>query len=213
MGKPVDHSGEKYGMLTLLYDTGKFQFEGTKNQSHIYHCICECGNECDKSVIELKHRKNPNCGCLKDNKKKTEYGIWCEIKKRCFNKNSHAYDRYGGRGITMYKPWADSFKEFYMWIKENIGLRPGPEYSIDRINNNGNYEPGNIRWATVQMQNCNTRKNKFTLNDVSKLRKRYREIISAKEMKKFISEIIIHFDVDRRTVINMLKGKTYQVDV
>ena len=70
MGKPVDHSGEKYGMLTVLYDTGKFQFEGTKNQSHIYHCICECGNECDRSVIELKHRKSPNCGCLEDNKKK-----------------------------------------------------------------------------------------------------------------------------------------------
>ena len=84
-----------------------------------------------------------------------EYGVWKSMKSRCYRKKDAHYDRYGGRGITVYKPWRISFATWLAYM----GQRPGPRYSIDRFpDNNGNYEPGNVRWATrkQQMQNIST---------------------------------------------------------
>lgn len=85
--------------------------------------------------------------------KTKEYGIWNAMRQRCTNPNSQKWKHYGGRGIKVCDEWLKSFIPFY----EHIGPKPGPEYSLDRINNDGNYEPGNVRWATIYQQNNNTR--------------------------------------------------------
>ncbi|MCW2763637.1 MAG: hypothetical protein JWR85_3838 [Marmoricola sp.] len=79
------------------------------------------------------------------------YRTWGGIKFRCENVNSKGYARYGGRGIKVYEPWSKSFEEFY----EYMGDPPTELHSIDRIDNNGNYEPGNVRWATSKTQGNN----------------------------------------------------------
>lgn len=82
-----------------------------------------------------------------------EYRIWSLMKDRCFNQRSHAYGDYGGRGITVCERWRTSFLSFLA----DLGPSPSPEHSIDRIDNNGNYEPRNVRWATPAQQGANKR--------------------------------------------------------
>lgn len=86
------------------------------------------------------------------------YRIWAGIKTRCFNLNYLGYKDYGGRGIKMFEGWIHDFQSFYEYVSklENFGKEG---YSLDRIDNNGNYEPGNLRWATKKEQQRNTRRN------------------------------------------------------
>ena len=101
-----------------------------------------------------------------------EYMVWKKMKGRCYNENDPKYQSYGGRGIRICDEWKNDFVKFY----ENIGIKPGKEYSIDRVNNDGNYEPGNCRWATPKEQARNRRSsvyfeyndNKMLLIDISK---------------------------------------------
>lgn len=83
------------------------------------------------------------------------YRIWANIKVRCFNKNKNEYKYYGGRGITVCKEWKNNFQAFYDWAMAN-GYRD--DLTIDRINNDGNYEPSNCRWITKKEQ-CNNKRN------------------------------------------------------
>ena len=83
--------------------------------------------------------------------KPPEYIAWGNMKQRCFNKNFVSYHRYGGRGITVCERWLNSFENFI----SDMGFRPAKGYSIDRINNDGNYEPSNCRWATKTEQLLN----------------------------------------------------------
>jgi len=84
------------------------------------------------------------------------YGVWCDIKKRCFNPNSTNYENYGGRGIGMCEEWKNSFTAFY----EDMGQPPTPEHSIERKDVNGNYEPSNCIWETRLIQAANKRRYK-----------------------------------------------------
>lgn len=84
-----------------------------------------------------------------------EYKAWQGMLDRCCNPNSQRFHRYGSRGITVCQQWQDSFAAFFA----DLGPRPGPGYSLDRINNEGNYEPGNCRWATNHCQIRNTARN------------------------------------------------------
>lgn len=86
-----------------------------------------------------------------------EYGIWIDIRRRCLNPERPNYKDYGGRGITVCDRWAESFEAFYA----DMGPRPSPKHSIDRIDVNGPYEPGNCRWATMRQQSNNKRVNRM----------------------------------------------------
>lgn len=86
-----------------------------------------------------------------------EYKIWAGMRRRCSNPNEVSYQRYGGRGIAVCDKWNNSFEAFL----EDVGPRPGPEYSLERIDNDRGYEPGNVKWATYTEQNRNTSRTRF----------------------------------------------------
>lgn len=132
-------------------------------------CKCECGMELAVRAGNLK-QKTRSCGCAKFRKcrqgiarrknhglsQSAEHVIWASMMQRCLDERSKSYERYGGRGIKVCDRWL-MFDNFLA----DMGPRPSSEYSIDRINNDGDYEPGNCRWATRMEQACNTRRNRI----------------------------------------------------
>ena len=146
----IDLAGRKYARLDVMSYAGK---KGKKPQ---WLCHCECGRT---TVVQSSHLKSGNtssCGCSRSARGMTgsrERRTWSAMKTRCYNKNWHAYENYGGRGIAICDRWLESFESFYA----DMGDKPTPNHSIDRINNDGNYEPDNCRWATSSEQNRNQR--------------------------------------------------------
>jgi hypothetical protein len=149
-----DLTGERFNSLTLTKYLGRSK----------WLCKCDCGNEVAAGITDIKTGKQKSCGCHKarlaaDRHRihglgfTPEYMIWKGIKSRCFNKNEAAYKHYGGRGITICDAWKDDPVAFINYV----GKRPSEAHSIDRINNDGNYEPGNVRWATPKEQANNQR--------------------------------------------------------
>jgi hypothetical protein len=119
-------------------------------------CKCDCGNRVDLTAVIILGGKTTSCGC--DHQWKThglsdtvEYQTWLSMIKRCENQNHHKYPRYGGRGIKICERWRTNFENFYA----DMGQRPSDKHSIDRIDNDGHYEPGNCRWATWSEQRRN----------------------------------------------------------
>ena len=126
-------------------------------------------------------------------KKSKIYGVWCGMKERCYNCNNKRYKCYGGRGIRVCDEWANDFREFYEWAKNN-GYKKG--LTIDRIDNNGNYEPNNCRWVTSKQQNRNYSKN---------------HNITYKGETKCIADWADYFGINRTTIAWRLKvGKSLE---
>lgn len=152
-----DMTGKVFGRWTVVSYSGKKR----------WLCRCNCGEE--RSVIgtALRDGSSTSCGCLRKENALSAvvthgmyatsiYKIRTQIIQRCHNPNSYAYQGYGGRGISVCQSWRDSFEAFL----EDMGPRPSPQHSIDRIDNDGNYEPGNVRWATAHEQLLNRRNNR-----------------------------------------------------
>jgi len=132
-----------------------------------------------------------------------EWKIWKGIKIRCFNSKDPNYHNYGARGITMSKDWKEDFLNFYNYLKSTIGLFPGKPYSLDRINNDGNYEPGNIRWATPKQQCRNMRKTILTEEKVKLIRDTKKNGGSLRKLSK-------EFGIDYSYVKRIARGKHWE---
>lgn len=169
-GKPTkrrqnfkDLTGQTFGRLVAI----GLNPERTSNGSARWNCLCACGKQVVVIGQELRKKSTTSCGCLRAENygvysithgmaHSKEYKAWDAARYRCFNPHAHGFHNYGGRGISMCEEWRSSFSTFYA----NMGpcLK---RMSLERINVNGNYEPGNCKWATSTEQCRNMRHNVF----------------------------------------------------
>jgi len=160
MSRRLELTGMIIGKWTVLSEC-----ERRRGQTH-WVCRCECGTEAVVAGSELNHGRSRQCrGCRtrthgasrrKDKKSTPEYGAWCGMIGRCESPKNQRFKNYGGRGISVCERWRHSFQNFL----EDMGKRPSLTHSLDRIDVNGNYEPGNCRWATATQQARNKRNNR-----------------------------------------------------
>lgn len=144
--------GQKYYDLTVI------GFVDNKANSAKCKFLCKCGNETTVRATYVLSGNTKSCGCRKKPHGGTsspEHTSWKAMISRCRRKSDKSYSKYGGRGIKVCKEWIDSYKNFL----DHIGPRPSKSHTLDRIDVNGNYEPGNVRWATSKQQARNRRDN------------------------------------------------------
>ena len=154
----------QYKSLLLIEDLGMMYPTNTSIHKRRYSLYkCYCGNEFKAATQDVRRKDTTNCGCRKKKGTNTThnlsksriYSIWCNMKSRVLNKNNQRFLDYGDRGIIICSDWINDFMSFYNWSINN-GYKEG--LTIDRENNDGNYEPSNCRWVTDYIQNRNKRK-------------------------------------------------------
>ena len=161
-------SGTRFGRLVIVEEAPR-RIDKDGSPRRQFACLCDCGNRLVVPLARMRSGHTHSCGCLNRDARSarvsthgmsscSEYKIWVCMIQRCHNPKRHEYRSYGGRGIVVCKRWQDSFEAFYA----DVGPRPSMKHSIDRFpNQNGNYEPGNCRWATRKQQQQNMRSNRL----------------------------------------------------
>lgn len=162
MPKLINLTGQRFGRWLVLHAAPD---KVTTRRRKAWHCRCDCGAEADIVSHSLRTGDTTSCGCFRADDmaaRKTTHGMaytreyhrWDRLVDRCRNPNHHAWHRYGGRGIKLHPAWY-AFDVWHADVLAEIGPWPGKGHTLDRIDNNGHYEPGNIRWATAAQQRAN----------------------------------------------------------
>lgn len=156
----LDLTGHRYGLLTVVERAG---LSGGKYPRPTWKCLCDCGAEVVKSTLYLREkqrvRADKSCGCDVEHyvthgmTGTPEHRAWLMMIKRCETPSATGFSDYGGRGIKVAPEWRHDFEAFYA----HVGPRPSDEHSLDRIDTDGDYAPGNVRWVTIREQNNNRR--------------------------------------------------------
>lgn len=166
--RKLDFTNQKFGRLLFLQE----YYGNRKDGKVLWFCRCDCGKICLVTASSASKGAVKSCGCITvENtiKRNTKHGfskrsdtnklymVWQGMKARCSNKNHFSYNNYGGRGIKVCERWVNSFENFLA----DMGERPSDYYSIERIDNNGNYEPSNCKWANDVEQQKNTSRSRL----------------------------------------------------
>lgn len=164
-GRFKDIAGQRFGLLTAIEPVEY------RNLQWYWRCQCDCGGTKVASGIQLRKGLTRSCGCLiaaraaantrhghsSGGASTPEYRTWVSMRSRCRNPNTTHFSFYGGRGIRVCPEWDASFEAFL----RDVGPRPSDDHSLDRIDNDRGYEPGNVRWAPSAIQNRNKRSFNF----------------------------------------------------
>lgn len=161
-----NHAGKRFGRWTVV------SYAGKRGTNPIWNCVCDCGTEKVVLSSSFLSGASVSCGCVRSEQlaarltthghaprsgKTPEYSTWKNIVSRCTNPKTRKWEEYGGRGIKVCDRWRESFAAFLA----DVGLRPSKQHTIERKDNDGNYEPGNVCWATRAQQSRNKRNNRW----------------------------------------------------
>ena len=171
---------QRYGRLTIISEA-EIHRQPNNSTVRMFNCKCECGNETIVGLDNLIKRHTQSCGCYRRDKIKemfsthkksytSLYKVWAGMKRRCTNPKQNRFKNYGGRGIKICEEWLNDPKNFYDWAMTN-GYEKG--LTIDRENNNGNYEPNNCKWITAKMNGRKTSSTKLTIELAQEIRNLY----------------------------------------
>lgn len=200
MSKIVDLTNQRFGRLVAVR---KGEKKENRNTSY-WVCACDCGNVVNIRVDHLRNEKIQSCGCIRKEfigkvnlshgmRHAPEYGVWCSMLKRCYNRKATSYHLYGGKGIDVCDEWCNSFEAFY----RDMGSRPSAAHSIDRKDGAKGYCKDNCRWATAVEQANNISTNVYyTLLDE----------------RKTLAEWCREFEINYKTVHNLLRKRGFEFE-
>lgn len=157
-------AGTRFGKLTVMLEVeGPLRANGRKQR--YFQCVCECQNVIEVGLAGLRCGERNSCGCRRPkhfDRQSAEYTSWAGAISRCHTDTNPRWDHYGGKGIRVCEEWRASYAAFLSYM----GRRPTSKHSLDRYpNKNGNYEPGNCRWATNSQQCRNKHKNIWIIHE------------------------------------------------